>query len=77
VNLVDSSGWLKYFADGENVSFFALAIEDTAHLIVPTICLYEVFKRLMAQRGESVALVHIAAPGTNCRTDGCEVVRCD
>ena len=59
MNIVDSSGWLEYFADGENASFFAPAIEDTAHLIVPTICLYEVFKRLTAQRGESVALVHI------------------
>ncbi len=59
MNIVDSSGWLEYFADGENASFFAPAIEDTAHLIVPTICLYEVFKRLTAQRGESIALVHI------------------
>lgn len=56
MNLVDSSGWLEYFADGENASFFAPAIEDTAHLIVPTICIYEVFKRLTAQVGEINAL---------------------
>ena len=59
MNIVDSSGWLEYFADGENASFFAPVIEDTEHLIVPVICLYEVFKRLMAQRGENAALVHI------------------
>ena len=59
MNVVDSSGWLEYFADGENASFFAPVIEDTERLIVPVICLYEVFKLLMAQRGENTALVHI------------------
>jgi predicted nucleic acid-binding protein len=59
MNIVDSSGWLEYFAGGENTPFFAPAIEDTAQLIVPVICLYEVFKRLMVQRGENTALVNI------------------
>lgn len=59
MNVVDSSGWLEYFADGENASFFASAIEDTEQLIVPTICIYEVFKRLIGQCGEHTALVHI------------------
>lgn len=59
MNVVDSSGWLEYFADGKNASFFAPAIEDTAHLIVPAICLYEIFKRLMIQGDESAALVNI------------------
>ncbi|MGD2158489.1 MAG: type II toxin-antitoxin system VapC family toxin [Anaerolineales bacterium] len=59
MNIVDSSGWLEYFADGENASFFAPIIEDTGRLIVPMICMYEVFKRLVAQRGENTALVHI------------------
>ena len=60
MNIVDSSGWLEYFAEGENASFFAPVIEDTEHLIVPVICLSEVFKRLVAQRGENAALVHIS-----------------
>jgi predicted nucleic acid-binding protein len=59
MNIVDSSGWLEYFADGENASFFAPVIEDTGRLIVPVICIYEVFKLLMAQRGENTALLHI------------------
>jgi predicted nucleic acid-binding protein len=59
MNIVDSSGWLEYFADGENSSFFAPAIEDTVHLIVPVICLYKVFKRLLGQGGENAALVNI------------------
>ncbi len=59
MNVVDSSGWLEYFADADNASFFAPAIEDTDHLIVPVICVYEVFKRLLALRSENDALVSV------------------
>ena len=59
MNVVDSSGWLEYFADGENAPFFAPIIEDTKQLIVPVICIYEVFKRLITLRGENTALVHV------------------
>jgi predicted nucleic acid-binding protein len=51
MNVVDSSGWLEYFAEGKNASFFAGVIEDTQHLLVPVICIYEVFKRVLQQRG--------------------------
>lgn len=56
MNIVDSSGWLEYFARGTNASFFAPAIKTTELLVVPTICMYEVFKRLLTQRGEEDAL---------------------
>ena len=56
MNVVDSSGWLEYFADGPNAQFFSSAIEDTAQLLVPTVSLYEVFKRVLPQRGEANAL---------------------
>jgi predicted nucleic acid-binding protein len=60
MNLVDSSAWLEYFADGPNADAFAQALEATDDLIVPTICLYEVFKAALRQRGESAALSAIA-----------------
>ncbi len=56
MNLVDSSGWIEYFVDGPKAKFFAGAIEDTDHLLVPTICLFEVFKKVLQHRGESDAL---------------------
>jgi len=56
VNIVDSSGWLEYFSKGTNASFFAPAIQGTESLVVPTICMYEVFKRTLAQLGEDAAL---------------------
>ena len=60
MNLVDSSGWLEYFADGPNADFFAPAIEQPSELIVPTISLYEVFKKVFQQRGDGPALQAIA-----------------
>jgi predicted nucleic acid-binding protein len=60
MNVVDSSGWLEYLADGKNADFFAAAIEDVTHLIVPTISLLEVFKRVLQQRGENLALQAVA-----------------
>lgn len=60
MNAVDSSGWLEYFADGPNADFFAPAIEDTQQLIVPAICINEVFKRILQQRGLGAAETRIA-----------------
>ena len=60
MNVVDSSGWLEYFADGHNAAFFAPAIEATRELLVPTLSLYEVFKRVLQQRGEGPALQAVA-----------------
>lgn len=60
MNLVDSCGWLEYFANANNASFFAPAIENTAKLIVPTLCLFEVFKKVLAERNEDAALQAVA-----------------
>lgn len=61
MNVVDSSGWLEYVADGPNAGFFAKAIESTRELVVPTLSIYEVFKRILQQRGEGEALQVVAA----------------
>lgn len=61
MNIVDSSGWLEYFADGPNAEFFAPAIENAEDLLVPVISIYEVFKRVLGQRGENDALQAISA----------------
>jgi toxin FitB len=56
MNVVDSSGWLEYFGKGENSHFFAPVIRETDALIVPTISMYEVFKKIVLQRDEEEAL---------------------
>ena len=60
MNIVDSSGWLEYFAEGPNADFFAPAIENTEQLLVPVICVYEVFKRILQQQGLGAAETRIA-----------------
>jgi predicted nucleic acid-binding protein len=60
MNVVDSSGWLEYFADSNYADFFADAIEDRQNLVVPAISIYEVYKRLYIQRGRDIALEAIA-----------------
>lgn len=56
MNLVDSSAWLEYFAGGAQAGQFATAIEDVDNLLVPSIVLLEVTRRVMQQRGEDEAL---------------------
>jgi predicted nucleic acid-binding protein len=60
MNVVDSSAWLEYFADGSNAAFFARPIEATGELLVPTLTIYEVFKRVLQQREEGEALRAVA-----------------
>jgi toxin FitB len=56
VNVVDSSAWLEYFAGGPGARHFSVAVDDSERLLVPAIVLFEVFKRVLVQRGEDAAL---------------------
>ena len=60
MNVVDSSVWLEYFANGPNASFFAAAVEKTEELLVPSLTLYEVFKKVLQHRDEGLALHAVA-----------------
>ena len=60
MNVVDSSAWLEYFADGPNAAVFAKPIEAIRSLLVPSLSLFEVFKRVTQQRNEDEALRAIA-----------------
>ena len=56
MNIVDSSGWIEYVTDSNNATFFQAPITHSEELLVPTICLYEVFKRVLRALGEERAL---------------------
>lgn len=60
MNLVDTSAWLEYFFDGPNASYFSGPIEDISNLIVPVICLYEVFKKIILISNKVKALQAVA-----------------
>ena len=60
MNVVDSSAWLSYFAGDANSHLFAKPIEDMDRLLVPSITITEVFKRVFKQRDETSALTAVA-----------------
>jgi len=60
VNVIDSSAWLEFFADGPNAPIFAEPLEQTDLLLVPSVCLYEVFRIVLRQRGAAAALQAVA-----------------
>lgn len=60
MNLVDTSGWIEYFFGGSNGAFFSEPIENTDELIVPVVCLYEVFKKVNQVVDEARALQAVA-----------------
>ena len=60
MNLVDSSGWLEYFSDGKNAGHFAPVINDAKKLLVSTINIYEVYKKVISERDEDSALQAVA-----------------
>ena len=61
MNVVDSSGWLEYFAGGRHARVFEPALEDLESLIVPAVSVYEVFKVLLRKAGEEAAIKGVAA----------------
>lgn len=60
MNIVDSSCWLEYFADSEVGNMVSSVIEDMDSLLVPSITIYEVFKKLLIEKDEDSALVATA-----------------
>lgn len=61
MNIVDSSGWLAYFADEPNARHFLAPLQDSTALIVPTITIYEVFKVILRESTENQALQAVVA----------------
>jgi toxin FitB len=59
-HVVDTCGWLEFFAQTKNAKNFEKQILDTENLIVPTIVLYEVFKKVSLEFDEDKALIAVA-----------------
>ena len=61
MNIVDSSGWLAYFADEPNAEHFFPPLSDSDSLVVPVITIYEVFKVILRASSENEALQAVVA----------------
>ena len=57
MNIIDSSFWLEYFAGTKAGDIVSDIVENINELIVPTITLYEIFKKLLLERNEDDALL--------------------
>ena len=56
--LIDSYGWIEYFAEGPLADTYATFIEraNAENTITPTIVVYEVYKKIKSTKGEQNAL---------------------
>lgn len=60
MTVIDSSGWIEFFADGLHASEFAARLRRPADVITPTVAMYEVYKWIKRERSEDVALEAVA-----------------
>ncbi len=60
MNIVDSSGWLEFFADGPNADAFSEPLSNTELLIVPSISVFEIFKVVLRERDDDSALMAVS-----------------
>lgn len=58
--VIDSSGWIEFFADGPHAEEFAARLRQPAAVITPTVAMYEVYKWIKRERSEEEALDAVA-----------------
>lgn len=58
--VIDSSGWIEFFADGPHAEEFAARLRNPASVLTPTIAVYEVYKWIKRERSEEEALQAVA-----------------
>ncbi len=58
--VLDSSGWIEYFAGGPLAPAYRQYILNPSEILTPTICIYEVYKRMRRERGEDAADIALA-----------------
>ena len=61
MNVVDSSGWIEYLSGGRNAPFFRKPLEGDEPILVPTLCLFEVYRHMLRHIGREEALEVVAA----------------
>ena len=54
--VVDSSGWIEVFTDGEHAEHFLALMADERALVVPAISIFEGYKWVLREHGEAQAI---------------------
>ncbi len=58
--VVDSSGWMHYFMNGDLAESYAQHLSKPDRVLTPTVILYEVFKKIQREYGREEASVAAA-----------------
>ena len=58
--VVDSSGWIEFFLDGPKAGIYARYFQHPEQIFTPAIVVYEVYKKIKRERGETLAKLCLA-----------------
>jgi len=58
--IVDSSGWVEFMSDGAKANSFAPYLESEENLLLPSIIVYEVYKKLVREHGQHLAEIFLS-----------------
>ena len=58
--IIDSSVWLEYFVGGKKAGVITKYFKHPYKIFLPSIVLYEVYKKIKNERGEQTAVLIIA-----------------
>lgn len=53
--VVDSSGWVEFLGNGPKADAFAKYLEHPQSVLLPTIVVYEVYKKILREQGQKLA----------------------
>ncbi len=59
MTVIDSSGWIEFFSEGPLASHYEKHLGSLSEIVVPTIVLYEVYKKYKRESGEQGALTAV------------------
>jgi toxin FitB len=60
MTVVDSCGWIEYFTDGPLADRYSHYLKKSVDLVVPTVTLFEVYKKIKREVSEASALLAVA-----------------
>ena len=67
--LIDSCGWIEFLVDGTKAREYEQYFQDNEGVVTPSIVIYEVYKKVLRERGKDAAVV-VASLMNNTRVIG-------
>lgn len=55
--LIDSCGWIEFLVDGKKAGSYEQYFQENEGIVTPTIVVYEVYKKVLRERGKEAAVI--------------------